>query len=92
MARPGAGAFGRGAGVGRVGARRVAARPGQGGVVFGDHGVEAPGEFFELADGRAASRREHGVLAGVFGEGCDQERDDRGERLAQGGGGGGVHS
>ena len=61
------------------------------GLPFGGQGVEAPGEFFELADGRAASRREHGVLAGVFGERCDQQGDDRGERLAQGCGGGGMH-
>ena len=78
-------------------ARAGLARAGLGGVMAGgfpflDHGFELAGQFFELANGRAASRREHGVLGRVFGEGGDQQGDDRGERLAQGGGRGGMHS
>jgi hypothetical protein len=56
------------------------------GLPFGGQGVEAPDEFFQLANGRAAAPGEHGVLAGVFGDGGDQQMDDRGERLAEGGG------
>jgi hypothetical protein len=52
------------------------------GLPFVGQGLEAVRDFFELADGRAKARREHGVLGRVFGEGGDQHGDDRGERLA----------
>jgi hypothetical protein len=55
-------------------------------VPFIGHCFEAAGDFFELADGRAAGSAEHGVLAGVFGDGGDQHGDDRGEGLGEGGG------
>ena len=62
-------------------AARAAGLFGLGGFPFGDHGQEFLGELFQLANGRAASRREQGVLGRVFGEGGDQEFDDRGDRL-----------
>ena len=81
--RPGGGAPVR-AGGARAGTRRAAGRAA--GVLlrlpFVGQGLEAAGEFFELADGRAKARREHGVLGRVFGDGGDQQGDDRGERLA----------
>ena len=81
--------FGRNSGVRGVGApARLVAR----GLPFGGQGLEAAGEFFELADGRAQSRREHGVLGRVFGDEGDQEVDDRRQGLAQGNGGCGMHS
>jgi hypothetical protein len=78
--------------MGRAARWAGAGRLGLGGLPFGDHGVEAPGDFLQLADGRAASPREHGVLAGVFGEGGDQEFDDCRERLAQWGSRDVLHS
>jgi hypothetical protein len=59
---------------------------GFGGVPFGDHAVELFGELLDPAHGRANPRREQGVLGRVFGEGCDQGREERSERLSQGGG------
>ena len=61
-----------------MGARRAVAR----GLPLGHHGVEAAGDLLQLANGRAQARRKHGVLGCVFGEGRDQDGDDRGERLA----------
>ncbi len=80
-------------GVGRPPAGACRTRPGDVpcGFPFLDHGFELAGQFFQLANGRAASRREHGVLGRVFGEGGDQHGDDRGDRLAQGSGRGGMH-
>jgi hypothetical protein len=52
-------------------------------VVVGDDRVEAVDEGVQLANGRAAGAGEQGVLGGVFGEGGDQDFDDRGERLSQ---------
>ena len=78
--------------VGRRAAASLARRAiGSGGFPFGDHGFEPAGQFLQLAHGRAASRREHGVLGRVFGEGGDQQGDDRGDRLTQGRGRGGMH-
>jgi hypothetical protein len=57
-----------------------------------DHGFEALHEVFELTDGGAHQRRQHGVLDGVFGDGGDQQGDDRGKGLAQLGGRGRMHS
>jgi hypothetical protein len=51
-------------------------------VPFVGQGLEAFGGLFQLANGRAASPGEQGLLAGGFGEGGDQQGDDRGERLA----------
>jgi hypothetical protein len=77
--------------LGSRGGLRGAGR-GLAGLPVSDHGVEPPGDFLQLADGRAASPGEHGVLAGVFGEGGDQEFDDCRERLAQWGSRDVLHS
>jgi len=62
-----------------------------GGLPVGGQGIETAHQILKLPDGRAAAPREQGVLGGVFGEGGDQNRDDRRERLAQGSGCDGVH-
>jgi len=95
--RKGAAACGRAlaAEPGRAGARMRRPRgagAGAGGLPLGGQGIELADQGLELTDGRAASPREQGVLGGVFGEGSDQDRDDRRERLAQGSGCDGLHS
>ena len=52
------------------------------GLPVGGHRVEATDDLLKLANGRAQARREQGVLGCVFGEGRNQDGDDRGERLA----------
>jgi hypothetical protein len=77
---------------GLLSAGRILGLGGLAGFPFGDHAVELLGGLLDLADGRADPRREQRVLGRVFGEGCDQQVEDRGDRLGQGGGGCPFHS
>ena len=75
----------------RSGATAASRGAGDCGLVGGDQGVEFGDQGFQPGDGRAQRGGQHGVLSDVFGDGGDQQGDDRGESLAKGCGGCGRH-